>query len=40
MILLSPIGLLDPVLCENKECRPIITIVAIMNGIRKWKVKN
>ena len=34
MFLLSPIGLLYPVLCKNNKW--IITIAAIMNGNRKW----
>lgn len=36
--LLIPIGLLDPVWCRNNKW--IITIAVIINGRRKWSVKN
>ena len=36
--LFSPMGLFDPVSCRNNKC--IADIPAIINGKRKWRLKN
>lgn len=38
VLLLIPRGLLDPVWCKNNKW--IIVIAEIINGNKKWKVKN